>query len=533
MLLIGVFAVGPIGWYRGETWPDYLVIGAAASMAIGAYTLDRRRRDPGRSLWPTLARAAAVSSGIGFVTAALLIIAKPAGLGDWGPSWDSAQGFGYMGFVIGLPLTLVSLVGWGVSARRKARRARTRPASTTSSAACPYGPGPGEGRAAQSWLRGIPVLESQAGSMSVTAGAILTIGAVCVTVQRGVGRADEWTPALVAAVAVATLAVLIAGPLAWVDQPWQVGLSARDSRLAGAETRAGLVLAAVAFAVSTAVEADLWAMPEAQPPGPWPALIFALWGLALWALGRAGARTIGDLYGRVRNSGEVGRHRMAPDCERPQRPRDRLPAVRRTGELLGATAYVRGWDEPGVSDAVRRYAQRWVAPAGRGAAAAVVGGAALVSGAPAIGWAVLVVAAHQLGTSWGVLLHAVWIAILLQEGPLARRTVRGTAYTWARVPVVEFVLPSGYAARSLVVAVHDAGWPVIDDPVRRKPPDGGPEWTALTCVGRGRWFVLLRDGSMRPTLARLPRTQRQALRWTPSRWRGCWARPDSPRGWGW
>jgi hypothetical protein len=155
------------------------------------------------------------------------------------------------------------------------------------------------------------------------------------------------------------------------------------------------------------------------------------------------------------------------------------------------------WETPEVVTAWRGYAARVTSPLQRGLAVAVIAGAVWTQWPGPWAWLATVVAVHQLGVAAALWGQARVIRRVLGAGPSARWTVRDHVVTPLRTHAVALASPAG---DEVTVRVHDAGWPVADEPVRTRPATG--PWQTAAVVGDDGWLVLLRDGSQRPVLAR-------------------------------
>lgn len=108
-LALGLFAVGPGSYYRGDTWPDFLTILAASLLIVGP-VVDLAARDvDGTWSWRTLRRRSFVGLGLAFVLLLVLSASVPVETGI-SPVGDSAQGFTMYLFAEAVLVTVVSAV---------------------------------------------------------------------------------------------------------------------------------------------------------------------------------------------------------------------------------------------------------------------------------------------------------------------------------------------------------------------------------------------------------------------------------------
>ncbi|WP_076264202.1 hypothetical protein [Intrasporangium flavum] len=117
-LALGLWAVGSGGLYSGDTWPDFLVIGAAALQCIAAFAAWAGRLPDGSWSWRLLRPRAwwffLAELGALFVLSA----AVPIETGVW-PVGDSAQGFTMLLFLPALAVAITASARAGAEQRRE------------------------------------------------------------------------------------------------------------------------------------------------------------------------------------------------------------------------------------------------------------------------------------------------------------------------------------------------------------------------------------------------------------------------------
>lgn len=112
---LGLFAVGRGQLYRGDTWPDYLVM-LTASVLVLAAVLDWAGRDgDGVWSWRKLRGPSVLFCGLALILLVVLSVIDPLKPGVW-PEGDSAQGFSIFTFLG----SLVVAIAAGVYAPRGA-----------------------------------------------------------------------------------------------------------------------------------------------------------------------------------------------------------------------------------------------------------------------------------------------------------------------------------------------------------------------------------------------------------------------------
>ena len=106
-LALGLFAVGRGHLYRGDTWPDYLVMLAASAFVIAAVVDGAARDGEGVWSWRQLRRPSAWFCFLALILLVVMSMIDPVQPGVW-PEGDSAQGFSIFTFLGSLGVAIAA-----------------------------------------------------------------------------------------------------------------------------------------------------------------------------------------------------------------------------------------------------------------------------------------------------------------------------------------------------------------------------------------------------------------------------------------